>query len=274
VQEIRWSRARFRTVPWLMLSLVVLFAAVIAACGSSDSTSTPTAPGATSAPGGNGGDPTAAPEGAGGTLRIGMTAGNVPFPNTPPNEGFEGRRFVGKQIYDGALQLRHVSGRRGARADARARRVRTSSRRMSSRGRSSFVRTWSSTTARRSTRRPWSSSSIASATRLRVLRRHAGCFEREQPRHDRLVGVDRRVPDVDHDGAGERVATVRPRVHLLPEPRSGDGVGNDEYINHAAGTGPFRMTRYVDGQVMELEANEEYWGGRPEAGPARALPDA
>jgi hypothetical protein len=36
-----------------------------------------------------------------GTLIIGMSAGNIPYPNTPPNEGFEGRRWVGYQIYDG-----------------------------------------------------------------------------------------------------------------------------------------------------------------------------
>src|SRR5215471_1749223 len=39
--------------------------------------------------------------GRGGVLIIGMSAGNIPYPNTPPNEGFEGRRWVGYQIYDG-----------------------------------------------------------------------------------------------------------------------------------------------------------------------------
>ena len=41
--------------------------------------------------------------GSGGTLTIAMSAGNIPYPNTPPNEGFEGRRFVGYQLYDGIL---------------------------------------------------------------------------------------------------------------------------------------------------------------------------
>jgi peptide/nickel transport system substrate-binding protein len=40
-------------------------------------------------------------------------------------------------------------------------------------------------------------------------------------------------------------------------------IGNDDYNQHASGTGPFKMTKYVDGEVMELTANEEYWGGRP-----------
>ena len=38
--------------------------------------------------------------GSGGTLVVGMSAGNLPYPNTPPNEGGEGQRFVGLQIYD------------------------------------------------------------------------------------------------------------------------------------------------------------------------------
>ena len=43
--------------------------------------------------------------GSGGTLTIAMSAGNIPYPNTPPNEGFEGRRFVGYQLYDGILNF-------------------------------------------------------------------------------------------------------------------------------------------------------------------------
>ena len=27
--------------------------------------------------------------------------------------------------------------------------------------------------------------------------------------------------------------------------------------------GPFAMTKYIDSQVMELTANDHYWGGRP-----------
>ena len=41
----------------------------------------------------------------GGELRIAMSAGNIPFPSTPPNEGYEGYRFVGNNIYDGLTRL-------------------------------------------------------------------------------------------------------------------------------------------------------------------------
>ena len=43
--------------------------------------------------------------GSGGTLRIGMTATNVPIPDTPTTEGGEGSRFVGTQIYEGLTRL-------------------------------------------------------------------------------------------------------------------------------------------------------------------------
>ncbi|MGE3911369.1 MAG: hypothetical protein AB7K36_18575, partial [Chloroflexota bacterium] len=72
-------------------------------------------PAASSKPASNGiamgpalaGDETIAKDrsGSGGTLTIAMSAGNIPYPNTPPNEGFEGRRFVGYQIYDGILNF-------------------------------------------------------------------------------------------------------------------------------------------------------------------------
>ena len=38
-------------------------------------------------------------------LRIGMSAANVPIPDTPPTEGGEGRRFVGTQIYEGLTRF-------------------------------------------------------------------------------------------------------------------------------------------------------------------------
>jgi hypothetical protein len=48
--------------------------------------------------------------GSGGTLIIGMSAGNIPYPNTPPNEGYEGTRFVGNQIYDELTPVNYDQG--------------------------------------------------------------------------------------------------------------------------------------------------------------------
>ena len=40
---------------------------------------------------------------AGGTLTVGMTAGDLPVTTGNPDQGFEGYRFVGYNLYDGLL---------------------------------------------------------------------------------------------------------------------------------------------------------------------------
>ena len=44
--------------------------------------------------------PALAGEGRGGTLRIGMTAADIPYTGGQPDQGFEGFRFIGYQLYD------------------------------------------------------------------------------------------------------------------------------------------------------------------------------
>jgi len=40
-------------------------------------------------------------------------------------------------------------------------------------------------------------------------------------------------------------------------------LGNKEYHKAPVGTGPFKFVHHIRGQEVRLEANEEYWGGRP-----------
>src|SRR5215471_13559876 len=51
----------------------------------------------------------ASPAQAGGTLTVGMTAGDLPATTGNPDQGFEGYRFVGYNLYD-ALALWDLSG--------------------------------------------------------------------------------------------------------------------------------------------------------------------
>jgi peptide/nickel transport system substrate-binding protein len=44
--------------------------------------------------------PARAAEASGGTLRIGMTAADIPYTGGQPDQGFEGFRFIGYQLYD------------------------------------------------------------------------------------------------------------------------------------------------------------------------------
>ena len=39
-------------------------------------------------------------QGRGGVLRIGMTAADIPYTGGQPDQGFEGFRFIGNQLYD------------------------------------------------------------------------------------------------------------------------------------------------------------------------------
>jgi len=43
------------------------------------------------------------PARAGGTLTVGMTAGDIPVTTGNPDQGFEGYRFVGYNLYDSLL---------------------------------------------------------------------------------------------------------------------------------------------------------------------------
>ena len=43
----------------------------------------------------------AAAQGGGGTIRIGMTAADIPLTHGQPDQGFEGNRFTGIPMYDG-----------------------------------------------------------------------------------------------------------------------------------------------------------------------------
>jgi peptide/nickel transport system substrate-binding protein len=64
-----------------------------------------------------------------------------------------------------------------------------------------------------------------------------------------------------------QVVTRRPWAFLvydvaainIPSPTAIQKWGNKDYISHPVGTGPFIVSRYVDGQVMELVPNQDYW---------------
>ena len=51
--------------------------------------------------------------------------------------------------------------------------------------------------------------------------------------------------------------------------------GEDALVRHPVGTGPYRFVRWVKDDRVELEANPDYWGGKPRIGRVtfRAIPN-
>jgi peptide/nickel transport system substrate-binding protein len=208
-------------------------------------------------------DPAMDRDGQGGTLTIGMSAGNIPYPNTPPNEGYEGYRFVGNNIYDALTahdldQADEVPGvvpglaERWELADDEV--------------------TWTfylreGVTFHDGT--PFDAEAVKFAFD-RVADQEFEYFDASLYGGYRTYTQEIESYRVVDEYTFE-IVTVRPfsffledLAHIfIPSPTAVQTYGNAEYINHAAGTGPFKVVSYVDGEILELEANEDYWGGRP-----------
>ncbi|MBV9898407.1 MAG: ABC transporter substrate-binding protein [Chloroflexi bacterium] len=201
--------------------------------------------------------------GKGGTLIVGMSAGNIPYPNTPPNEGYEGTRFVGNQIYD---ELTPVNYDQGDSVPVPGPGLATD----------------------------WAvgDDKLTWTFHLRQgVKFHDGTeFNADAVvfNFDRLLNKD--FPYFDATAAASNgfnllkvdtyravdpytleIKTKSPYSFLpwdmshmmIASPTAVKTYGVEEYIKHATGTGPFKMTKYIDGQVMELDPNENYWGGKP-----------
>ncbi len=269
------SRSLLRTSA--AITLVVLGASLAAACrpaanpsasSSSGSARTGAAPNEAAA---TFNTRTIAGNGNGGILRIGMTAGNVPIPDTPTNEGGEGRRFVGSQIYEGLTRL-------NTEQDA----------------------TWTQPVPGMAESWTVSDDKLTWTFKLRQGQKfHDGTpFNADAVKFGLDRVIDKGAPQYNAalasaaaqntvgiasvaviDDSTVSITTRAPysfllwdlTVLLLPSPTAVQQWGKD-YVQHASGTGPFKMTKYVDGQVMELEPNPDYWQGKPKLDKLVLLP--
>jgi peptide/nickel transport system substrate-binding protein len=50
-----------------------------------------------------------------------------------------------------------------------------------------------------------------------------------------------------------------------------DRVGEDEFTHHPVGTGAYKVVKYVPGAYVDIEAFDDYWGGKPSIENARVL---
>ncbi len=192
-----------------------------------------------------------------------MTAGNIPIPNTPPDQGAEGSRFVGLNIYNALTQLNVDQGDTTPIPSP------------------ALATKWSV-----------GDDKLTWTFNLRQgVKFHDGTnFNAEAVdfQFNRLVNKGFQYYDAVSAGASANnllpidtfravddytfeVKTRYPDAFLpwelvttyIPSPAAVKKYGNQDYVNHAVGTGPFIMSKYVDGQVMELTPYAEYWNGPP-----------
>jgi peptide/nickel transport system substrate-binding protein len=252
------SRLRI-TIPFA-LALTML---VVGACGGGKTESPSSgSPGAAATASKGVDDAAKDSSGSGGTLTIAMSAGNIPYPNTPPNEGFEGRRWVGYQIYDGLANWDLAQGdtvpvpKPGLATDWKI---------------AEDKLTWT-------------------VNLRKGVKFHDGTdFNAEAVvfQFDRIKKKEFEFYDADmaalNSGNIQELASYRAidpytvefkttvpysfwpyqmAYILFPSPTAVKKWGNKEYVSHPVGTGPFKVDKYIDGQVMELVPNKEYWGNK------------
>jgi peptide/nickel transport system substrate-binding protein len=234
--------------------------AVVALCALACASSAGGAPAAQ--PRQESGDANAATDtsGTGGTLRIAMSAGNIPIPDQFLTEGGEGKRFVGANVYD-TLLLGNTD--QGDTVPVPGPGLATS---------------WTRAT-----------DDVTWTFRLRQgVKFHDGtAFNADSVvfAFDRIVKKDFEFYSEAQRGAGSsnfaqiatykkvddftfEIVTRKPWSYLIydlmsiniPSPAAIRQWGNKEYPQHAAGTGAFKIVKYVDGQVMELVPFADYWG--------------
>ena len=249
-------------VPLPLLGAMLLV--LVVACGGSDKKEDAASGAATALPGSSKGYDDAAKDtnGSGGTLIIGMSAGNIPYPNTPPNEGFEGRRWVGYQIYDGLANWNLAQGETvPVPGPGLAEKWSIGEDKL----------TWT-LNLRKGVKFHDGTDFNADAVVFnldRIIKKDFEFFDQNlftAIRNSTIEIAGYRAADPNT----VEIKTTVPQSFMptnfayitIASPTAIKKWGNKDYQDHPAGTGPFKVDRYVDGQVMELVPNREYWGSK------------
>lgn len=246
------------------LSIGLVLLALVIACGGGKEEGTDSSGPAALATASRGVDDAAKDtSGSGGTLIIGMSATNIPIPNTPPDNGFEGRRWVGYQIYDGLANWDLAQGETVPMPKpALATEWKVSDDKL----------TWT-LTLRRGVKFHDGTPFNAEAVVFN--------FDRIMNKEFQYYDPDLFTPNVTQtqqianyraiDEFTVDITTKFPYSFFLYDmayitfasPTQVKKVGNKEYIKSPVGTGPFKVDKYIDGQAMELVPNKDYWGNKP-----------
>jgi ABC-type transport system substrate-binding protein len=217
-----------------------------------------------------------------GTIRIGMTAGDIPLTHGQPDQGFEGNRFTGIPLYD-SLTMWDLS---------RADRPSTVIPGLATEWRSDpSDRTRWIFTLRRGVRFHDGSEFNADAVVWNVRK----VLDREAPHYDpRQVGLTlsrmptlRRAEKIDDHTVA--LYTSEPdsllpfnltnlfmaspaRWERLRQQHPTAEATWDAFAASPSGTGPFRLTRFAARERVEMERFDQYWGEKAKADRIVLLP--
>ena len=242
----------------ILLVLVVVITACVTACRGRDEPTNQTS----AQPRAESGDVAAEQDtsGRGGTLRIAMSAGNIPIPDQFVTEGGEGVRFVRVNVYD--CLLNWDAGQGATPPDPIPGLA-------SSWTRSADNLTWTFTLRQGVTFHdgsPFNADAVIFALD-RVLNKESEFYSNTQRSAGAtFLGAIASYKKVDDFTVA--ITTKKPWAFLIydlasitiPSPAAIQQWGNKAYPQHASGTGPFKIAKYVEGQVLELEPNKDYWG--------------
>ena len=196
-----------------------------------------------------------------GVLRIAMTSSNIPLTGTYPDNGYEGFRFVGNNLYDGLTRLNldqedELPTPQPALAESWEH--------------DESLQVWTfhlrdGVTFHDGT--PFDADAVVFALD-RVKDPKSQWYDPTTAARSATItkywASWRKVDDLTVE-----VTTTQPYAYVpwdaaglyVGSPTAIKRWGNQLYPQHASGTGPFRMARLVDGQVMEMVRNEDYWRG-------------